>query len=163
MTSDNTTQVYTIYIEAPASTIWAAITQSEFTTKWGYGGESEYDLTPGGAYLNHTTPQMKEMGMGDIAVTGSVVDVHEPTLLVLDWKPAWHPESDPTRLTWELQEYPGGLTKVTLTHDLSANPSMAQEVAGGDDPGQGGGGWPWCLAGLKTLVETGRPMAGSGV
>lgn len=151
-------QVYTIYINAPATKIWAAITRSEFTTQWGYGGESSYDLTPGGAYTNFTTDEMKAMGMGDVSVSGTVVEVAEPTKLVLDWSPAWHPESRPTRLTWELTEYPSGLTKVELTHDLTAAPEYAAEVAGGNDPGQGGGGWPWCLSGLKTLLETGKPM-----
>lgn len=101
------------------------------------------------------------MGLGDIAVSGTIVEVSEPRLLVLDWSPAWHPEAAPTRLTWELAEYPGGLTKVVLTHDVSAAPDMAPEMAGGGDPAGGGGGWPWCLSGLKTLVETGEPMGQS--
>ena len=156
--NQNPVQVYTIYIDASAQKVWDAITQSEYTTRWGYGGESEYDMVQGGSYTNFTTAEMKEMGMGDVAVSGTVVEVSEPTLLVLDWKPSWHPDLDPTRLTWELTEYPSGLTQVTLTHDLSNAPALASEVAGGNDPGQGGGGWPWCLSGLKTLVETGRAM-----
>lgn len=156
--SENNVQVYSIYINAPATKVWEAITQPEYTTKWGYGGESEYEMKPGGKYTNFTTDEMKTMGMGDVAVSGTVVEVDEPRLLVLDWSPSWHPEAKPTRLTWELTEYPSGLTKVELTHDVSAAPELAAEVAGGADPGQGGGGWQWCLSGLKTLVETGAPM-----
>lgn len=37
-------------------------------------------------------------------------------------------------------------------------PTLAPEVAGGNDPGRGGGGWPWVLSGLKTLLETGQVM-----
>ena len=151
-------QVYCIYINAPAQRIWDAITRSEHTTRWGYGGATEFDMTPGGAYTNFTTAEMKAMGMGEVAVSGTVVEVDEPAKLVLDWLPSWHATSPATRLTWELTEYPSGLTKVVLTHDLSAAPEYAGEVAGGGDPGQGGGGWPWCLSGLKTLVETGTPM-----
>lgn len=157
--SENNVQVYSIYTNAPAAKVWAAITQSEHTTKWGYGGETEYEMKPGGSYTNFTTEEMRTvMGMGDVAVSGTVVEVDEPWLLVLDWAPSWHPDSKPTRLTWELTEYPSGLTKVELTHDLTAAPELAAEVAGGSDPGQGGGGWPWCLSGLKTLIETGAPM-----
>lgn len=156
--SDNLIQVYSVYINAPAQKVWDAITQSEYTTDWGYGGESEYDLTPGGTYRNLTTPEMKEMGMGDVAVSGTVVEAEPPAKLVLDWSPAWHPESEPTRLTWEITEYPSGLTRVVLTHDLTKAPEYAAEVAGGGEPAQGGGGWPWCLSGLKTLLETGKPM-----
>ncbi|WP_018157405.1 SRPBCC domain-containing protein [Demetria terragena] len=156
--SDSQIQVYSIYINAPAKKVWDAITTSEYTTQWGYGGETEYDLTPGGDYRNLTTDEMKQMGMGDVAVSGTVVEVEEPTRLVLDWSPAWHPESNPTRLTWELTEFPSGLTRVVLTHDLTAAPEYAAEVAGGGEPAQGGGGWPWCLSGLKTLLETGKSM-----
>lgn len=56
--TDNTVQVYSIYIHAPAAKIWQAITTSEYTTRWGYGGEVEYDLQPGGTYKNFTTEEM---------------------------------------------------------------------------------------------------------
>lgn len=156
--SNDHVQIYSIYIKAPATKIWEAITQSEHTTRWGYGGEVEIDERPGGLYRNLTTDEMKQMGMGDVAVEGEVLEVDPPRRLVLAWKPAWHPNSQPSRLTWELTEFPEGLTLVKLTHDLTAAPEYAAEVAGGGEPAQGGGGWPWSLAGLKTLLETGRPM-----
>lgn len=105
---------------------------------------------------------MRAMGLGDVSTTGTVEAAEPGKLLVLSWQPAWFPESAPTRLTWELTEFEGPLTKVVLTHDLTAAPEYAGEVAGGNDPHQGGGGWPWCLASLKTYVETGGRMVGSG-
>ena len=45
-----------------------------------------------------------------------------------------------------------------LTHDVTAAPQLAEEIAGGGDPQQGGGGWLWSLSGLKTLLETGESM-----
>ena len=99
------------------------------------------------------------MGMGDVSVSGEVLEVDPPKVLKLSWQPSWHADWAATELTWELTEYPSGLTKVTLTHDVSAAPQIAPEVAGGNDPGQGGGGWPWCLSGLKTVLESGRSMA----
>lgn len=159
--SENT-QVYTVYIEAPASKVWDALTTSEFTNQWGYGGDVEYDLTPGGAWRNLTNEGMRAVGMGDVAVSGEVVSVDPGARLELTWAPAWHPDQPATTVTYELTEYPGPLTKLVLIHDVSANPGIATEVAGGGAPEQGGGGWPWALASLKTLVETGRPMVGSG-
>lgn len=160
--TDNLTQVYTVYIEAPASKVWDAITTSEYTNQWGYGGDTEYDFTPGGGYRNSTTDAMKAMGLGEVAISGTVISVEVGTRLEMTWKPAWYPDAPETRLTWELTEFDGPLTRVVLTHDLTAYPPLADEVAGGGEPNQGGGGWPWVLASLKTLVETGRPMVGSG-
>lgn len=154
-------QVFSVYIEAPAATVWQALTTSEYTNRWGYGGDVAYDLTAGGSFTNFTTEEMRQMGMGDIAVSGTVVEATEPTRLVLDWEPSWHPGTPATRVTWELAEYPSGLTRVVLTHDTTANPSLTAEIAGGGDPQQGGGGWPWTLSGLKTLIETGREMGRS--
>ncbi|SDD61006.1 SRPBCC domain-containing protein [Auraticoccus monumenti] len=156
--SDNLVQVYSVYINAPAQKVWDAITQSEYTTRWGYGGAVEADLRPGGVFRNLTTDEMKQMGMGDIAVDGHVVELDPPKRLVLDWKPSWYPDAAPTRLTWELIQFEGGLTRVVLTHDVTAAPQLAAEVAGGGEPAQGGGGWLWSLSGLKTLLETGRSM-----
>ncbi|MCX6462854.1 MAG: transcriptional regulator, partial [Pseudonocardiales bacterium] len=62
-----------------------------------------------------------------------------------------------TRLTYELHEE-WGVTRLTVRHDASGAPGVAAMVAGrGDDTsaGAGGGGWPWILSDLKSLLETG--------
>lgn len=153
-------QVFRIYIEAPAQQVWDAITSKEFSTKYGYGGEVFYELTAGGAYRSDTTAEMKQMGMGDVAVTGKVIEADPPRRLVHTWVAAWHNEE--TTLTWELVEYDGGLTGLTLTHDCTGAQNTARDIEGTGDAAQGGGGWPWVLAGLKTYLETGRQMVGSG-
>lgn len=153
-------QVFRIYIEAPIETVFAAITSAEFSTRYGYGGEVHYDLTPGGDYRSDTTQEMKDMGMGDVAVTGRVLEVDAPHRLVQTWVAAWHGEE--TTLTWELTDHEGTLTGLTLTHDCTGAQHTARDVEGTGDAAQGGGGWPWILASVKTLLETGRPMAGAG-
>lgn len=153
-------QVFRIYIEAPIEKVFAAITSSEFSTRFGYGGAVDYDLSEGGDYVSHTTDQMKAMGMGDVAATGRVIEVDPPRRLVQTWVAAWHNEE--TTLTWELTDYDGRLTGLTLTHDCTGAQPTARDVEGTGDPDQGGGGWPWILASLKTLLETGRPMVGAG-
>jgi hypothetical protein len=35
---------------------------------------------------------------------------------------------------------------------------VAGMVPGGGDPSKGGGGWPWVLSDLKSLLETGKRM-----
>ncbi len=156
--SETLVQTYSIYIKAPAQSVWEAITQSEHTQRWGYGGEVQFDPRPGGVFNNLSTAEMKQMGMGDVAVEGKILEIDPPRRLVASWKPGWYPDSEPTQVTWELTEFPSGLTRVVLTHDVTAAPQLAPEVAGGGDPQQGGGGWLWSLSGLKTLLETGASM-----
>jgi uncharacterized protein YndB with AHSA1/START domain len=153
-------QVFRVYIEAPVERVWEAITSSEFTTKYGYGVAVESDFAPGSDFRNPTTPEMREMGMGDVAVTGRILEADPPHRLVQTWVAAWHDEE--TTLTWQLTEYAGPLTGLTLTHDCTGAPHTAGDIEGTGSAEQGGGGWPWVLAGLKTLLETGRPMVGSG-
>jgi len=154
----STTVVYSIYIKAPAQRIWKALTTPEDTSRWGYGGSVEIDPRPGGDYRSLSTEEMKQMGMGDVAVQGRVIEIDEPRRLVLDWAPTWSPGAEATRLTWELTEYPSGLTQVVLTHDVTNNTQLLAEVSGGADPQTGGGGWPWALSDLKSLLETGQAM-----
>lgn len=158
----STTRVFGIYIDAPAERIWQALVDSALTNRYGYGGDVEIDLRPGGRYRNLSTDSMRAMGMGEVAISGSVVAADPPRRLVLDWQAAWHDEP-PSRVTWELRQSPSGLTRVTLTHELPNSPKTALEVVGSPEHvDQGGGGWPWVLDSLKTLLETGKPMLTAG-
>ena len=60
-----------------------------------------------------------------------------------------------TRLTYEIEETAGGVTKLTVIHELDGAPQLAALVAGEREAEGAGGGWDWVLSGLKTLVETG--------
>jgi activator of Hsp90 ATPase-like protein len=60
-----------------------------------------------------------------------------------------------TRLTYEIEEGQGGVTKLTVTHDLTGAPRLAHLVRGGMEDQGAGGGWAWVLSDLKSLLETG--------
>jgi hypothetical protein len=51
-----------------------------------------------------------------------------------------------------------GVCTVTMIHDVAGAPMVAGMVPGGSDPSKGGGGWPWVLSDLKSLLETGKRM-----
>nr|WP_255375835.1 SRPBCC domain-containing protein [Saccharomonospora sp. CUA-673] len=102
------------------------------------------------------------MGMGDEALTATVVELDPPRRLILDWQAAWHTDEPPQRLTYDIDEVAPGLCRVTLTHDVTDAPETAKDVAGNGKVEQGGGGWPWVLASLKTLLETDRTMTTAG-
>lgn len=40
--NDLTTQVHGIYIDAPAEKVWAALTSSEYSNRYGYGETSRW-------------------------------------------------------------------------------------------------------------------------
>jgi uncharacterized protein YndB with AHSA1/START domain len=158
-----TTQVYRVYIKASPEAIWDAITKPEWTDKYGYGGRVEYDLRPGGAYRALTSEAMRSAGAPDVAVDGEVVEADPPRKLVQTWRMVMDPGMEAegfTRLTWEIEEVEGGVTKLTVIHDLEGAPKLAALVAGKMEDVGAGGGWSWVLSDLKTLLESGKSLQG---
>jgi uncharacterized protein YndB with AHSA1/START domain len=162
-----TTQVHRVYIKAAPERIWQAITDPEWNGRYGYSAPAEYELRAGGAYRAFATDDMKkvsaEMGweIPDVIVDGEVVEVDPPRRLVQTWRMAMDPTAAAegfSRLTWEI-EGPGqdGVCRLTVTHELAGMPSLYAMTSGDNEFGaMGGGGWPWILSDLKTLLETGE-------
>lgn len=158
-----TTQVYRVHIKATPEAIWDAITKPEWTDKYGYGGRAEFDLRPGGAYRGLASESMRSAGAPEVAVDGEVVEADPPRKLVTTWRMVMDPEMASegfTRLTWEIEEGQGGVTKLTVIHDLEGAPKLATLVSGEMEDMGAGGGWSWVLSDLKTLLETGKPLEG---
>ena len=163
MTGKGATQVFKITIKATPQAIWDAITKPEWSERYAYGGRVSYELKAGGKYHHEASPEMKAMGAPDKVIVGEVVESDPPRKLVQTWHPLFTPEmiaEPPTRLTYEIQAHQSGVCTVTITHDTEGAPMVAGMVSGGGDPDQGGGGWPWVLSDLKSLLETGKRMSG---
>jgi uncharacterized protein YndB with AHSA1/START domain len=99
----------------------------------------------------------------DVAVDGEVIEADPPRKLVLTWRMVMDPELAAegfTRLTYEIEEGQGGVTKLTVVHDLEGAPKLAVLLAGWREAEGAGGGWSWVLSDLKTLLETGKRLAG---
>ncbi len=166
-----TTQVYRVYIKATPQAIWDAITKPEWTARYGYGGRGEYDLRPGGAYRGFTSDAMKAAGAAqgfpvpDVAVDGEVIEADPPRKLVQTWRMLMDQAVAAegfTRLTYEISEGKGGVSKLTVIHELEGAPQLMVLMSGGLEETGAGGGWSWILSGLKTLLETGEPMERAG-
>jgi uncharacterized protein YndB with AHSA1/START domain len=138
-----TTQVYSVFILATPEQIWDAITKPEFTEQYFYGARIE---NRGGRRFT---------SIGEMEWDEEVLEAEPPTRLVHRFIAAYDPEmgaEDPSRVTWEIEPQEGGITKLTVVHDQLENaPKTAENVAGG---------WMYILSGLKTLLETGKPLAG---
>jgi uncharacterized protein YndB with AHSA1/START domain len=159
-----TTQVYRVYIKATPQAIWDAITRPEWTERYGYGGRAQYEpeLRPGATYRGLTSPAMRAVGAPEVGVDGEVLEVDPPHRLVQTFRMVMDEglaAEGFTRLTYEISEEKGGVTRLTLVHELEGAPNLAVLMAGGMEDQGAGGGWSWVLSDLKSLLETGASMA----
>jgi uncharacterized protein YndB with AHSA1/START domain len=162
-----TTQVYRVYIKASPEKIWEAITQPEWTDRYGYGGLTEYDLRPGARFETRPSEAMvksaAEQGyqIPGVIIDGEVLEADPPRKLVLSWRMLMDPGMAAegfTRLSYEI-EPAAGATKLTVVHELAGAPKLAAVVDGSQEAGGAGGGWSWLLSDLKSLLETGKTLA----
>jgi uncharacterized protein YndB with AHSA1/START domain len=156
-----TIQVYRVYIRATPEAIWTAITDPEWTERFGYGGRVEYDLRPGGDYRAWTSEEMRASGAPDLAIDGEVIECDAPRRLVQTWRMVMDEGMTAegfTRLTYEIEPGEGDVTKLTVTHDLTGAPRLYALMNGEFEDQGAGGGWAWVLSSLKTLLETGAAI-----
>jgi uncharacterized protein YndB with AHSA1/START domain len=143
------TQVYQLFIKATPEQVWDGITKPEFTSKYFYGSVLDSTFEPGASFDGWSADRSQHY------VEGEVLEADPPRLLRTTWRALYDPETaaEPhSRVTWEIEAQDGGFTKLTVVHDdLEQAPKTAANVAGG---------WPFVLSGLKTLLETGAPLAG---
>jgi uncharacterized protein YndB with AHSA1/START domain len=138
-----TTQVYSVFIRATPEQIWDAITKAEFTQQYFFGARIE------------VRDGRRFSAIGESEWDEEVLEADPPRRLVHGWISAYDSElaaEDSSRVTWEIEPQDGGFSKLTVVHDqLEGAPKTAESVAGG---------WMYVLSGLKTLLETGKPLAG---
>jgi uncharacterized protein YndB with AHSA1/START domain len=140
-----TTQVYQIFIKATQEQIWEAITTPEFTVRYYHG-----------ARIRVTADHYQSNGPnGETWGDGPVFEFDPPRRLVHQWRSLYDPELAPeeaSRVTWEIDDQDDGTCLLTVTHDrLEGAPKTAASVSGP--------GWMGVLSSLKTLLETGQPLA----
>jgi len=141
-------QVYSVFIRAMPEQVWDGITKPEFTAKYFYGTVIESSFEPGTSYVS------RSVDGGPAMIEGEILEADPPRLLRQSWRSAWDPDqaSEPaSRVTWQIEAQEDGTTKLTVTHDqLESSPKTAESVSGG---------WSYIVSGLKTLLETGEPLA----
>jgi len=146
-----TAHVYQIHIAADVDTVWAAITQSEWTRRYFHTTSFVEGPVAGARYRTVTAE-------GHDAIDGNVLEMTPPA----EGRPGrfvqtWHVLYDaalaaepPGRVEWTVEQVGEGLTLVRLVHgDLADSPLTWANVKDG---------WVWVLDGLKTVVETGRTL-----
>ena len=135
-----------VFIQTTPERLWQALTDSDFTRLYYFGSEVEADWQTGANY-RYPIPD------GGTYVEGEIIECEPPQKLVTTFKPVWqYPDEQPptSQVTW-LIEPTGEVCKLTLTHEkLDLASAKGQEIVEG---------WARITSGLKTLLETGRPLS----
>jgi uncharacterized protein YndB with AHSA1/START domain len=137
--------VYVTYIETTPEKLWQALTESDFTKRYWFGTSLKTDWNVG-------SPLALVMD-GKVTDTGTVLEFDCPRRLSYSFH---HELNDAarkekaSRVTLVLEPY-GKVVKLTVTHDDFPGDSVVI--------GDIAKGWPAILAGLKSLLETGTPLA----
>jgi uncharacterized protein YndB with AHSA1/START domain/DNA-binding transcriptional ArsR family regulator len=140
------TQVYQLYVKAEQAQVWDAITNPEIVATFFHGMqiESTYEV---GSPLRSWSPDRTQMWGDNV-----IVEFDPPRRMVHTWRSLYDPDLAPepeSRVTWEIEAQPGGMSKLTLIHDrLDSSPKTAANVRG----------WSYILSNLKTVIETGEPL-----
>lgn len=138
--------VYVTYIAASAEKVWEAITASAFTTRYFFGRSIESDWKTG-------SPWRLVKPDGQIDVEGEILLAEPPHRLHVSWRVVWveaMKDLPETKVTWEIEPV-GDACRLTVS-EFHSGPVPEQFLEGGRR------GWPMILAGLKTLLETGKPL-----
>ena len=139
--------VYTIYIASTPEKVWQALTSAEFSKKYFSGFAIEAELKVGGAFIARAPD-------GSVHISGEVFECDPPRKLTITWNvnwPALVEKLGPTLVTYEIEQA-GDAVKLTMlqSHDRDIS----------DDILEGGRqGWPAILSSLKSVLETGKPLA----
>lgn len=137
---------YTIFIAATPQRVWQALTSAEFSRQYFFGFAIESELTTGAPFRVRAPD-------GSPHIDGEVIACEPPNRLTVTWNVNWPGLVEAlgqTLVTYEI-EPAGEAVRLTMTeaHD---RPLSDDVLSGGRQ------GWPAILSGLKTLLETGKPM-----
>ena len=137
--------VHVVHIRTTPEKLWDALTRPELTRLYFHETEIMSDLCVGSTIeyiLTHPD------GRKEPAITGKVLEVVPLRRLVHTFS---FPSTgdDPTRVTYELEPV-GDVVKLTLTHEgFEGETKTYQGIRTG---------WAPIFDGLKTLLETGKPL-----
>jgi uncharacterized protein YndB with AHSA1/START domain len=143
---DKPTFVYVMYISTTPEKLWNALIDGEMTKQYWGLARNVSDWKPGSTWQHqdYDDPSL-------VKIAGKVVEAVPPRRLVLTWaRPAdAADEAKHSRVTFEIEPFMETV-RLTVTHsELEPGSQTLRDITQG---------WPGVLSGLKTLLETGKPM-----
>jgi uncharacterized protein YndB with AHSA1/START domain len=141
-----TVQTHELFIRTDAQKLWKAMIEGAQTERYFFGSFVKSTFTPG-AVLEYTRGEG-----GPMMVEGKVLEVEPARRLVHTWVVRYDPTlaNETSTVTW-VMEPRGENVKVTLTHDFARAPLTTKQLATD--------GWSIVLSSLKSMLETGSPLA----
>jgi uncharacterized protein YndB with AHSA1/START domain len=138
--------VYVTYIQTTPEKVWAALQDPE-QTKLYWGVQKNVSDWKVGSPWTH-----QDYDTNEVFLTGEILEAEPPKKLVLTWNSprATAAQEPPSKVTFLIEPFMGAV-RLTLTHD--------ELVEGGEMIRGISQGWPPILSSLKTLLETGQPLA----
>ncbi len=138
--------VYVTYIRTTPEKLWEALLKPEFTKIYWFGVTMQSEWKKGAGWK-------MIFDDGRVADTGEILEIEKPKRLVIKWRNEFMPELKAegySRCTIELEPVADSV-KLTVLHEIDKTGSVfIEKVAGG---------WPKILASLKSMLETGKPLA----
>jgi uncharacterized protein YndB with AHSA1/START domain len=135
--------VYVIYIQAPRTKVWEALTNGEHTKHfWSRYVQSEWKQGSRVEFLRADKSKLSH--------DGEVLEIDPPNRLVMTFDvSAEGIVEPPSRVTYELSEAHGA-TRLTVIHE--GFPPNSEVLPGISN------GWPQILSSMKTYLESGAAM-----
>lgn len=138
--------VYETYIRATPEDIWKALTSPGFTSQYFYATRVESSWQPGEpVYYRYEDGETT-------AVEGEVIEAEPPRKLVISWHVLYDENAKkelPSRVSFTLEPM-NEQTRLRIVHDRFPEDSVVFDSIRS--------GWPWIVAGLKSLLETGEAL-----
>jgi uncharacterized protein YndB with AHSA1/START domain len=137
--------VYVTYIRTTPEKLWKALIDPEFTRQYWCETWQDCEWKPGATWRL----MIPDGRVGD---SGEVLEIEPERRLVLKWRNEFIPEMHAegySRMICELEQQ-GESVKLTIIHEIDKPGSKLIESVSN--------GWPFILASLKSLLETGESL-----
>ena len=139
--------VYTIYIAATPEKVWQALTTAEFSRQYFFGFAIEMETKVGGSLIVRAPD-------GSLHIDGEVLACDPPSRLSVTWNVNWPglvEKLGQTIVSYEIAQM-GDAVRLTMTE--AHERELSEDILSG-----GRTGWPAILSSLKSVLETGKPLA----
>jgi uncharacterized protein YndB with AHSA1/START domain/DNA-binding transcriptional ArsR family regulator len=137
--------VFTTIIRTAPQALWDALLNPEMTQLY-------FPWRPVRTGGKAGTPYDRLAPDGTAAIAGEILEANPHSRLVITFAARWDDavrNDTPSRVTYEIEQQ-GECCKLTVVHDEFEGETQTYRLVGN--------GWPVTLAGIKTLLETGKPL-----